>query len=212
MRLIDKLYKSQGIQGILTIGYMYIVVLGIIGEALYYSQIGVNILTYSSITDVLLSPISKITSNFYLLIFVSLFIAAIYLMAQSINTDAKRAKFRHVLLKLKLLKSPSSSIADALLVGVASLLFGFYVGLDYGKGMSAAKDLEKGKFKYIDKVYFNNNDSTTHTFIAGSNSSYIFYVDSLNKHVTISPMGAVKSFEKKPRLLLSKLTKKLGIQ
>jgi len=61
----------QEIQGFLSVGYIYLIVMGILNETLYYSQIGIDILNYSSILDVLISPISRLTSSISrLLIFI----------------------------------------------------------------------------------------------------------------------------------------------
>lgn len=204
MSLADRVYKTQGIQGLLTIGYLYIVVLGIIGEALYYSQLGINILKYSSITDVLLSPISKITSNAYFILAVMALAFGLYFVSLRLNTVEKRNKFRNLLYNFSITKTADGSLKDTLIMILSSLLFGFYVGLDYGSGTYTAKKLREGSFKYNDRIYFNNNDSTQ-AEIVGSNTAYIFYVNKKSKSVQISPMGAVKSFENTPiSLSLSK--------
>ncbi len=197
MSLADRVYKTQGIQGLLTIGYLYIVILGIIGEALYYSQLDINILKYSTITDVLLSPISKITSNAYFILGVLALTFGSYLVSLRLNTVEKRDRFRQLLFKFSISKTANGSLKDTLLMVLSSLLFGFYVGLDYGNGTYTAKKLREGSFKYNDRIYFNNNDSTQ-AEIVGSNTAYIFYVKKNSKSVQISPMGAIKSFENTP--------------
>ncbi len=209
MRKIDQLYKSQGIQGVLTIGYLYLVVLGIIGEALYFSQLGVNILKFAAITDVLLSPISKITSHYVLLLVIlGLFILFLY-VREYYKKDERKTNLRTAALKLKFIKPESKSLTDSFLEFIVIGLLCFYVGIDFGSGFFSSERMEKGTLRYTDKIYFNNNDSTTHTAIVGSNSTYIFYVDSLKNHVSVSPLASVKSFDKKPRKLdFSKLVKK----
>jgi hypothetical protein len=51
------------IQEALSLGYVYLLILGIIHNAIYYNMLGVNYLEYSSILDVLISPVSVITSS-----------------------------------------------------------------------------------------------------------------------------------------------------
>jgi hypothetical protein len=208
MSVADRVYKTQGLQGLLTIGYLFIVVLGIIGEALYYSQLGINILKYSTITDVLLSPISKITLSAYFILLILGISFISYLVSQRLNTVEKRNKFRKILFNFKIAKNPNGSLKDTFLMVISSLLFGFYVGLDFGNGTYTAKNLREGNFKYNDRIYFNNNDSTQ-AEIVGSNTAYIFYVKKNSKVVQVSPMGAIKSFENSVKsLTLSNLKSK----
>jgi hypothetical protein len=194
MSLASKVYKSQGIQGLLTIGYLFIVILGILGESLYYSQLGINILKYSTVTDVLLSPVSKLTSNIYFILTILGLIIALYLLSGRLDTVEKRDILREKLYKLKISKNANGSLIDSLMIVVVGLLFGFYVGLDLGNGMNTAKKLNKKSFKYNDSVYFTNSDST-HAEILGSNTAYLFYVKKNSNTVLVSPMSAVKSFQ-----------------
>ena len=52
----------------LPLGYVYLVIMGILKESLFYNQLGINILNFSSLTDILISPIAAIASEFLLLI------------------------------------------------------------------------------------------------------------------------------------------------
>jgi len=50
--------NNIAIQDYLSIGYVFMLILGIFHETIYYKFLGVNILEYSSVLDVLISPIS----------------------------------------------------------------------------------------------------------------------------------------------------------
>ncbi len=52
--------KVLVLQDYLSIGYLFILVLGVVQETIYYKFLGVNILDYSSILDVLIRPIAVI--------------------------------------------------------------------------------------------------------------------------------------------------------
>jgi hypothetical protein len=43
---------SENTQKLLPFGYLYLVVMGILKESIYYYQIGINILKYSTIMDI----------------------------------------------------------------------------------------------------------------------------------------------------------------
>lgn len=192
--MIKKLYQSQGIQGVLTLGYLYIVILGILGEALYYSQLGINILNYSGITDVLLSPISKITSNFYLLGSIIFIVITILSILNNANTPVKKAKLKKL---LRITPGNESKTLDLLVVFFSIFLFSFYVGLDIGFGAKTASRIERGQVIYSDKLVFGSGDSTL-AKIVGVNSSYLFYITKESSSVKVSPNGALKYFERKP--------------
>ena len=52
----------------LPLGYLYLIILGILKQSLLYNQLGVNILNYSSVMDILLGPIADLTANISLII------------------------------------------------------------------------------------------------------------------------------------------------
>ena len=55
--------KSFTIQEYLSLGYLYLLILGVISDAIYYQFLHINILHYTTVLDVLLSPIARITSH-----------------------------------------------------------------------------------------------------------------------------------------------------
>ncbi len=196
--MIKRLYHSQGIQGILTLGYLYIVILGILGEALYYSQLGVNILNYSGITDILLSPISKITSNFYLLGSIIFIVIILLSTLNSANTPEKKAKLKK---RLKINPGNESRTLDLMVIFLSVFLFSFYVGLDMGRGSKTSSRIKSGDLTYSDKVIFISSDSVS-AKIVGVNSSYLFYItEDRPSSVKISPTNALKYFERQPAQL-----------
>ncbi|MBX2951963.1 MAG: hypothetical protein KF870_05630 [Leadbetterella sp.] len=192
--MIKRLYQSQGIQGVLTIGYLYMVILGILGEALYYSQLGINILNYSNITDVLLSPISKITSNFYLLGVIILIVVTALSTLNSANTPEKKAKLKKW---LRIRPGNESKTLDLLVVFLSIFLFSFYVGLDMGLGAKRAESIEKKELRFNDKLVFSSADSVS-AKIVGVNSAYLFYVTADSPSVKISPISNLQYFERQP--------------
>lgn len=51
------------LQKLLPFGYLFLVVIGVLKESIFYYHIGINILKYSNIMDILISPIADITST-----------------------------------------------------------------------------------------------------------------------------------------------------
>jgi len=58
--------SNINIQDYLSIGYVILLILGVFHETIYYKFLGINILEYSSVLDVLISPISVISGDLFL--------------------------------------------------------------------------------------------------------------------------------------------------
>jgi hypothetical protein len=197
--MIKKLYASQGLQGIFTLAYLYIIVLGILGEALYYSQIDINILNYSSITDVLLSPISKLTSHFILVIIIVGLLLTMFTISGL--EQAQKEKFKRA---VKFDGTPKS--IDGVVMFFALFLFSFYIGLDFGFGYLTSMKIKKKEIKYEDHVQMPGEEPKP-SKIVGINSGFLFYLKEGETRVVISPLGAVQSFDRKPKIFKFKKTK-----
>ena len=59
----NKATNRRSIQDYLSLGYVYLVVVGIILDAIFYGILGINIIHYSSVLDVLLSPVAFFTDS-----------------------------------------------------------------------------------------------------------------------------------------------------
>jgi len=189
----------QEIQGFLSVGYIYLIVMGILNETLYYNQIGIDILNYSSILDVLISPISRLTSNVSSLI---IFIIIVFLAFKLPNILAKNKDknwFKRLFKKIDsdLTKEQvKSSLLKSFMFIVSIGLFGFYVGSGIGKGERLLEKIEKEEVEYNDRIKFINGDVSS-VEIVGTNSMYLFYLEKDNKSVQITPIsGIIKSIEK----------------
>ncbi len=191
--MIRKLFRTQGLQGVLTLGYLYIVILGILGEALYYSQLYVNIINYSNLTDILISPVAKLTSHYVLI----LFFLATFLLLFTLSGLPKEQKNK---IKNFLKWDGTDKTLDTWVLFFVFFLFSFYVGLDVGFGSSTARKLEEGTLKYTDHITFSDGKKQE-VSIVGVNSGYVFYVRPGEKRVEISPIGALQSFDRKPAKL-----------
>lgn len=189
----------QEIQGILSIGYIFLILMGILNETLYYNQLGIEILTYSSILDVLISPISSLTtsiSGFGLFIFFLLLIFGLpnYLAEQSPDHWLKKTfKFEQELSK----KEAKNAITQTFIFMFSLGLIGFYVGTGIGKGVNLKKKMANNELTYEDHLVFLGGDSEK-VEIIGKNSAYVFYLSKDNDVVKVTPIsGTLKSIEEK---------------
>lgn len=190
---------SEIIQKTLPFGYSYLVVLGIMKESLYYYQVGINILKYSNIMDILISPIADLTSTPLLLIavivLISLFFLIGFYISKNFHKDWIKAKVNS--------KKPLSDITEEevktyyskVFVGMLAVgLLSFFIGIGLGGGSKVAKKISNNELTYNYKMTFGDNQ-IKEIYLIGSNSSNYFYVEKGNKNVQISPVGSIKSLE-----------------
>lgn len=195
---MDNTKSFQEIQGYFSFGYLYLIILGILNETLFYNQIGVNILNYSSILDVLISPISRLTSNIRTLgVFVVILFLAFNL--PGILSKKKDRSWFKKFIKLKENVATQDEAKYALTKKyfflVAIGLFGFFIGSGSEKGSRLSKKIETGKIEYNDKITFISGDKLD-VEIIGTNSTYLFYLYKESQKVQIAPIdGSIKKFE-----------------
>ena len=71
--------KSQGsIQDYLSLGYIYLLTLGILREVIYFGFLDVNILSFSNVLDVILSPLVLMSEKPKVVIFLFIFGIIVY--------------------------------------------------------------------------------------------------------------------------------------
>ncbi len=179
-------------QNILYLGYIFLIVLGIINETLFYSQFGINILEYSDILDVLISPISKLSSNISLLI-VSSTVILILVTFPKISRKLKNKNWFISFLKLDQSEDNiEKNIFEGLIVFSMIFFIGIFVGVGYGKGQKLKQKIESGELIYNNEINF-IDDELLKAKLIGKNSSYIFYLIEGDTEVKISPInGTIK--------------------
>ena len=180
-------------QGVLSLGYVLLVILGIINETLFYSQFGINILEYSDILDVLISPISKLASSKILLI-LSLVVILTVILLPRMSDKLKNRKWFANSFKLNAEGvNIEKRVLNTLTLFSVIFFIGVFVGAGLGKGEKLKNKIKSDKIEYNDIVNFIDGHSLS-VEIIGKNSSYIFYINKDNNDVEISPInGTVKS-------------------
>lgn len=192
------LNRKFSIQEILSLGYVYLLVLGIFHNSIYYGYLGINILDYSSILDVLLSPISVMLSSKLLFFTVDALIVVCVLYAVYMpkflnwSKQFKRNQTEEKLAKIdktiESLKSPNTVIYMS-----ALMVFSMFIGLGIGKGYKRAEQIKKKEIKVDHEIVFSDGQ-TQRVKILGKNSLNVFYVDESGNEMLISPIeGNIKT-------------------
>lgn len=185
------------IQGILSIGYLYLILMGILNQTLYYNQLGIDILEYSTILDVLISPIAKIANKTSgTLFFLSLIIISFFL--PSYLSKHKDKAWFHSSFKLPSYSDKEeveSSLLKKFLFLSALALFGFFIGSGVGGGYKVSNKIAANEIEYNDNLTLMSGE-TYPVAILGKNSAYLFYLTKESKTVKVTPIsGTVKSIE-----------------
>ncbi|KQC00712.1 hypothetical protein [Pedobacter sp. Hv1] len=194
MKSIDKL------QNLLPLGYLFLVVLGIIKESVFFHQIGINILKYSSIMDVLISPIATLTLDpIILIIFTMMFICCV-LVLPLILYRLRTKKWVEKAFDLNNIEpEPSEKVLKGIFTTTAIQIFAFmllsfFLGFGIGQGAKTARNIKNNKLDYDYKLNYSSGESED-IYMVGSNSLYYFYLAKGNPAVKISPVGSIKSIE-----------------
>ncbi|HEV7380043.1 MAG TPA: hypothetical protein VGN64_09635 [Dyadobacter sp.] len=187
------------IQSLLPLGYLYLIILGIIKESLHYYQLDINILKYSSLMDVLISPIADLTSRPVILLAVLILVALSLIFQFLISKNSHRRwaqKFvgqkesDTVLTKEEIKSKISQTFLGFFIAGLSS--FFFSQGLSDGRDL--IKKIESNTLTYNHKISF-DSDKSEEVHLFDNNSSYYFYLSKGNKNIKIAPVGSIKSVE-----------------
>lgn len=193
--------SNYSLQDYLSLGYVYILILGIFNQAIYYKFLNVNILEYSSVLDVLISPIAVITSDLKIagaLIFAILF-GLLYkvLLPKYYNWLAKKEKYQLGKNKEKIETALAGVKSNSFTIFITGLMiFSVFIGLGTGKGVKIKNLIDSGEISLSHQINFQDN-TTKKVRILGKNSLYVFYLLKGDKEVSVAPIeGNIKSIKK----------------
>lgn len=186
-------------QNLLPLGYLFLVMLGIIKETVYFHQIGINILKYSSIMDILISPIATLTSQPIVFgAIIMIFVFHFYLPGLLFKNRHK--KWIHKSFELDKIKEGSSDeevknhLVNLAVRTLSMVLLSFFLGFGFAEGLDISSRIKNDKLKYDYKLNYNSGESEE-VSILGSNSLYYFYMSKGNKAIKIAPIGTIKDIE-----------------
>ncbi len=190
----ESLKKTQlSLQDYSSIGYVFLLIVGIFYETIYYRFLGINILEYSSVLDVLISPISLIAGRLTLMLGIVfsfvLSIAYIKIMPIYFNWLGKTKKYQTEKHQEKLKKIKTSFNSKYLFIGMA----GFYIlltflGFGVASGEKTKKKIEQEKIELTHQLVFKDGEHQN-VHMLGKNSLYVFYVTQEKREVSITPIG-----------------------
>ncbi|WGD34394.1 hypothetical protein [Olleya sp. YS] len=193
---IEKKESNLGIQDYLSLGYVFLLVLGVFYQTIYFKYLGVNILEYSSILDVLISPIAVLTGDLKLLLGVVIccVLALVYAkyLPKYYDWLSKKKKYQTGKKKDKLdkvrhsLKSGSKVLVTFL---IALYIMGGFIGFGIGRGQRTKEKIENDEIKLSHQITFEDGQSQNIKML-GKNSLYVFYITKGDQEVSIAPIDS----------------------
>lgn len=171
--------KNWGFQEYLSAGYFFLLILGVITESVFYRIIGINVLQYAGLSDILISPISLLTANPFLIIVLIVIIGITFLV------------MKHLIPKMASRKSAEKAVplTDVrLLLLMAQFVLFLFIGIEIGRGFKLKAMIAEGKTVPDYMVKFADSGEQP-VKVVGQNASYLFYVPEGEKQVIISPIG-----------------------
>ncbi len=189
--------NAERILNLLPLGYLYLVIVGILKETAFSYQIGINILKYSSIMDVLISPIATLTSHPIIFIAIASILVSCYYLPAFLYKKGHE-KWVQKTFELKKAKTDVSDIEIKnyyTLVSIKFLAVGLlsvYLGYGTAEGFMTSRRIKEGKLHYDYKLNYTTGESEVISLLE-SNSVYYFYVAKGEKTVKIVPVNSIKN-------------------
>lgn len=189
--------SNRTIQDYLSLGYLFLILCGLAKDIIFYGYLGINILNYSSISDVLLSPIIYLGENIIAVgffIFLPVFMYFTHNKLANFHHKHKDKKWYNMGMDLsnwnEYLSNPPSFERALPLLAVAFL--SFFLGTGLGEGPKTKAILATNDYEVNRKILFQDKESVAVRLI-GQNSQYVFYVLPDDPTIQIAPIqGNIK--------------------
>ncbi len=197
----NKESTQRSLQDYLSLGYLYLLILGIFKDVIFYGLLGVNIINFSNIQDILLSPIIFLTADLKQFL---IFLVGLPLIAIGIGYAAR--KYHEINKNKEWYKAKKNyekwdktygkeTYYDFLTTMILLALFGAFIGAGLGKGMKISKKIKTGTLENTSQITFENKE-TLKVNLIGHNSEYLFYAAEKDTVVTIVPIrGNIKKIQ-----------------
>ncbi|NKI36573.1 hypothetical protein HFP89_15485 [Wenzhouxiangella sp. XN79A] len=166
---------------LLPLGYVYLLLLGIASESIHFALLGVNIIDYSNVLDVLLSPIALVTGDIEVLAVVIGVPLVLWPYLKFMRYLARKKPTE----KNKGLRE--QPIGKVWLPMCMLALFCAFLGLGLGQGFAQSRDLAAGEMDPDTRITFGDGE-IVEAYLVGINSGYVFFVERGANDVTIAPI------------------------
>ncbi len=200
--------NKLSLQDYFYIGYLYLIILGIISDAIFYGIFGVSYLNYTTILDALISPISLLVNNWMLAIALLVMVSLMYLYytkwMHSIYRRLREKKWYQKIYNIEKWDKRYAAMKERknLVVAMMFLFFLLFVSMRTGFGIGMKQKLTSKEIIPNYTLVFKDNSSIDVRKI-GQNSAYFFYFIPGEKEITATPIAdnlkQIKRLKKKKK-------------
>ena len=185
-------------QNALSLGYLFLLILGIIRDSIYYGYLGINIFYYSDLLDVLLSPIAYMSKSLLLPAIIVCLLGFTYVITVYLPKYKERnpaAKWIKYFVK-DTVEHKEEDLMKSMLTISAIMIASFFLGSGIGAGQKNKVKIMDGNIK-VDRVLTFMDDKRLDVDLVGQNRQFLFYVKEGSKSVTVTPIsGNIRSIER----------------
>ncbi|MDV7187273.1 hypothetical protein R3X25_08280 [Lutibacter sp. TH_r2] len=174
--------------------YLYLIILGIVSDAIFYGIFGISYLNYTTILDALMSPLSLLINNWYLSIFlgVMFWLMHMYFSKWMFKFYAylRVKKWYQKIYNIEKLDKKYEKLGQKknLLTGLMFIFFLLFVSMRIGMGIGTKQKLMEKEIIPNYSLFFKDNTRLDVKKI-GQNSAYFFYVIPGEKVITVTPIS-----------------------
>tara|TARA_R110002124_G_scaffold247027_2_gene412146 strand:+ start:118 stop:735 length:618 start_codon:yes stop_codon:yes gene_type:complete len=186
--------KKLNLQDVFYIGYLYLIILGIVSDAIFYGIFGVSYLNYTTILDALISPISLLINNWKISLFLGLMFWLMYLYFTrwmfKLYTYLRVKKWYQKLYNIEKWDKKYEELGkkNKIIPGMMFIFFLLFISMRTGMGIGM-------KHKYNTKEIIPNytlvfkDNTRLDVRKVGQNSAYFFYFIPGEKVITATPIA-----------------------
>ena len=186
--------KKLNLQDVFYIGYLYLIILGIVSDAIFYGIFGVSYLNYTTILDALISPISLLINNWKISLFLGLMFWLMYLYFTrwmfKLYTYLRVKKWYQKIYNIEKWDKKHEELGkkNKIIPGMMFIFFLLFISMRTGMGIGM-------KHKYNTKEIIPNytlvfkDNTKLNVRKVGQNSAYFFYFIPGEKVITATPIA-----------------------
>lgn len=189
----NKPSRSLSVQEMLSLGYVYLLALGILSDAIYYTFFDIDILNYVTLPDILLSPINILTHDLRVLLFLSITIGLLSAYT-TVFIPKMHVRFRdhkwyqrfNNVEKMDQFFAQEKNLNRNLLLTMLPIMF-IFLGYALGRGQKYAERIEDGTLKPDFELTLVDEDPIL-VKVIGQTSLFVIYVPEGEKEVHMAPI------------------------
>ena len=185
--------EKLGLQDYFYIGYLYLIILGIVSDAIFYGIFGVSYLNYTTILDALISPISLLTNNWHISLILTIMFWLMYMYFNNwmfkLYAYFREKKWYQKIYNIEKWDKKYEILAkkENKLTGLMFIFFLLFVSMRTGMALGTKSRISEKEIIPNYTLVFKDNTKLDVKKV-GQNSAYFFYFIPGEKVITATPI------------------------